>query len=387
MSDPDSYLESISKRDRYGITALAVSTLLFLALSDWPAGYYQFLRLAACAFSAVVAYRAYRTDKIGWLLFSLAGAILFNPIVPIEMEKDDWVFPDVAFGTTYAVYGLLHATTTEERRKWAPRIAIALACIAAAIGLSVWLSQRRTDYTQTAEAGYQYSPTVPTPSETATPPPSPAEELAEAFEAATGHRTTFKSVEDGQAVTTAPIEIVQLPFGPALLTRNQGGDFHAAEGSIGVYYLKKDGGSISVVGSWPKAVTGWGWGKPPEDWSITYRFTDYPAIFASGGYAGMGIATASSSLTELRPEGPTTSDLIWTGFSNEGAGGNEQSVCAVSGKITSIRKDRAFDVVMSGSLNAVDHYVKRHDRFVSLSNLDHESPCPSPQETTETGAE
>ena len=86
-------------------------------------------------------------------------------------------------------------------------------------------------------------------------------------------------------------------------------------GAIGVYYLRGAAGRVTVIGRYPDAVKGWGYGAIPTDWRVTDRFTADPAILASGGYTGQGIIESSATLTELRPDGPVTSDVINTGFS------------------------------------------------------------------------
>jgi hypothetical protein len=206
---------------------------------------------------------------------------------------------------------------------------------------------------------------------------SQSQRLADAFQAATGHRTGFIREEKRQSVTTKPLQIVQLPFGPALLTSrkiNEG--CHACTGSIGVYYVKEVAGKTLVTGRWPEAVKGWGWGAPPPQWHLTTRFTSNPAIFASGGYMGQGIVMKGATLTELGPTGPATSDMIGTGYTDEAATADgERPACRVKGKIANIRKDHSFDVVVSGSISAVDRYAKRNGRFVATSKIDWEMPC------------
>ena len=132
------------KRDRFGITALVVAVLLLLALGDWPYGYYQFLRLSACAFSVAVAYRAHQADRIGWLLFGAAGAILFNPVFPVEMDRKLWAIPDIVFGGAYAFYGWRATFTQEERRRWLPRLAGGALAVVALIAFGIWQATRPT---------------------------------------------------------------------------------------------------------------------------------------------------------------------------------------------------------------------------------------------------
>jgi hypothetical protein len=203
------------------------------------------------------------------------------------------------------------------------------------------------------------------------------ERLGDAFEAATGHRSSFSKTEGGKLIVIKPVRIVELPFGAALLTKREIKDgCHACVGAIGVYYLREQPDITVVTGRWATAVEGWGWGAAPTEWYLTNKFTAYPAIYASGGFMGQGIIEESATITELRPGGPVTSDVIGIGFSDEGAiVDNERSPCEVSGTIANVRKDRSFDVIASGSISAVDHYVKKQGKFVAASKIDWGIPC------------
>lgn len=208
----------------------------------------------------------------------------------------------------------------------------------------------------------------------ATEPPVPtsdlsggsgAEALDEAFKAATGHRSAFKTDEDGNQVTTRPLRILSLPFGQVLLTERRIKDgCHSCFGAIGVYYLSEQAGKMRVTHSWPNAVEGWGWGAPPTKWRVTDEFTAYPAIYAEGGYMYQGLSGTNATLTELRPSGPTTSERIDLGSSDEGQVGDEGVACVYNGEIVNIQRDKSFDVQFSGSTNETAHYVKKNGKFV-----------------------
>lgn len=222
-------------------------------------------------------------------------------------------------------------------------------------------------------------------SATPSPPPSPpapirtsAERLRQAFEAATGHSRPFVQTVKGENFTVSPVKIVELPFGPALLAKREIKDgCHACSGYLAVYYLSENDAQTVVTASYPEAVSGWGWGAAPTEWKITTRFTSNPAVYASGGYMGQGIVESSAVITELRPEGPVSSDLIGTGFSNAGAltEDDPRPRCEVDGKIANVVKDRSFDVVVTGSVSGRDRYVKRGAKFVVVNKREWGTPC------------
>jgi len=69
-----------------GIAAL----LLLLAMTDAPYGYYDFLRLALPLCSVAMAWSMYRQERNFALLWCIAFALLFQPVWPLDMNRDDW---------------------------------------------------------------------------------------------------------------------------------------------------------------------------------------------------------------------------------------------------------------------------------------------------------
>jgi len=79
--------------------------MLLLALpSGWPYGYYQILRFVVCGTSAYMAYQCYtdKNQKWTWLLGVIA--VLFNPILPIHMDKESWAVIDVIVAAIFTIF-------------------------------------------------------------------------------------------------------------------------------------------------------------------------------------------------------------------------------------------------------------------------------------------
>lgn len=59
---------------------------------DWPNGYYIFLRFVVCIASVLVGVHGYRWGRqwVPWV-FGLQ-AILYNPIIRVDMSVEAWVF-------------------------------------------------------------------------------------------------------------------------------------------------------------------------------------------------------------------------------------------------------------------------------------------------------
>ena len=75
---------------------IASGILLLLAFpSGWPYGYYIFLRWIIFISSIAIANGFYKAGIISWVLVFGALAFLFNPIVPIYLNKSSWVAIDL----------------------------------------------------------------------------------------------------------------------------------------------------------------------------------------------------------------------------------------------------------------------------------------------------
>ena len=70
--------------------------MLLLAIPPiWPYGYYTLLRWVVCGTSAFIAFMAYELDKKFWLWLIGLVAVLFNPIIPVYLDKETWVVIDL----------------------------------------------------------------------------------------------------------------------------------------------------------------------------------------------------------------------------------------------------------------------------------------------------
>jgi hypothetical protein len=73
-----------------------------------PYGYYTFLRIAIFGFCAVVAFFGFTEKSHVWGLAFLLLAILFNPIIPVYLNRQTWFWLDVgAAGIIAAHFGSL----------------------------------------------------------------------------------------------------------------------------------------------------------------------------------------------------------------------------------------------------------------------------------------
>lgn len=70
--------------------------MLFIALFDNPYGYYQILRWIIFGITCYLAYKYYNeNNKNVWIWIFVSIAILFNPILPIHLDREIWSFLNV----------------------------------------------------------------------------------------------------------------------------------------------------------------------------------------------------------------------------------------------------------------------------------------------------
>jgi hypothetical protein len=77
------------------IARIIVIVLLFWALDKHPYGYYTFLRFVVCGVTAYGAWFSAEIEKQGWAWCLGIIAVLFNPIIPIYLNKEIWAPIDI----------------------------------------------------------------------------------------------------------------------------------------------------------------------------------------------------------------------------------------------------------------------------------------------------
>lgn len=81
-------------------------TMLFIGLGDLPYGYYTLLRILVCASTAYLAWQHYNycAELTWWTLLLGFIAVLFNPIIPIHLEREIWAPIDVISAAVLIVH-------------------------------------------------------------------------------------------------------------------------------------------------------------------------------------------------------------------------------------------------------------------------------------------
>jgi hypothetical protein len=86
------------------IPALISIVMLFIGIPEFlPYGYYKLLRFVICGTGVYIAYFAFEEEKrfIGFL--SVLIVLLFNPLIPIHLNKDVWILIDFMTAIFFAI--------------------------------------------------------------------------------------------------------------------------------------------------------------------------------------------------------------------------------------------------------------------------------------------
>lgn len=85
------------------ILRIVSAILLLWALSTHPYGYYTILRFVVTGVAAYSAYISVNQKKKIWTWSFGIITILFNPFVPIHLDKDTWAVIDVLVAIFFIV--------------------------------------------------------------------------------------------------------------------------------------------------------------------------------------------------------------------------------------------------------------------------------------------
>ena len=80
------------------IIKIALAILFFICLANMPYGYYELVRFAALVGFAILAYYANENGNKIEVIFFIALAILFQPLLKIALGRNLWNIIDVIVG-------------------------------------------------------------------------------------------------------------------------------------------------------------------------------------------------------------------------------------------------------------------------------------------------
>lgn len=95
--------------------SLVAGALLFLGiLNIWPYGYYILLRWVVCCVAIINTISFNNVKLTGWVLVFVAIAFLFNPIIPVYMDKSSWVGIDLIGAVIFFLTAYSNEKTNEK---------------------------------------------------------------------------------------------------------------------------------------------------------------------------------------------------------------------------------------------------------------------------------
>ena len=86
------------------LTRLIAALLLFIAVFHLPYGYYTFMKIAVTCIALYNAYESRNDVQKLWLIFFIAAAIVFNPLIPIYLgHRSIWMSIDILFALLFLI--------------------------------------------------------------------------------------------------------------------------------------------------------------------------------------------------------------------------------------------------------------------------------------------
>ena len=85
------------------VSGISVIILLLAILTFWPYGYYILLRWVVAISALLLLWVAYNLDRKFWVLSMGIVTLLFNPIVPVHLDKETWVIIDIIVAILFLI--------------------------------------------------------------------------------------------------------------------------------------------------------------------------------------------------------------------------------------------------------------------------------------------
>jgi len=85
------------------VSAISIIMLLLAISTFWAYGYYVLLRWIVTISAVFLLSLAYESKKTFWLFSMGIVAILFNPIIPVYLDKETWVVIDFIIAIIFLV--------------------------------------------------------------------------------------------------------------------------------------------------------------------------------------------------------------------------------------------------------------------------------------------
>lgn len=95
--------KGVSDKNLLIVVRALIIGLIFIGFIKLPNGYYTFLRFAVTIISLIFARKYYNENKQIWTWIFGTLAVVFNPLVPIELNKQIWEIIDFVTATIFLI--------------------------------------------------------------------------------------------------------------------------------------------------------------------------------------------------------------------------------------------------------------------------------------------
>ena len=79
----------------FTVARLIAAGMLVVAVGRHPYSYYTLMRFAVCIVAAYAGFRSSERRQQGWMWTFGGIAVLFNPFIPIHLDRSTWAVLDV----------------------------------------------------------------------------------------------------------------------------------------------------------------------------------------------------------------------------------------------------------------------------------------------------
>lgn len=85
------------------------AVLLAVAVARLPYGYYTFTRVVTSGAAILIAIAGFeeRLPNRGWSVLFVLTAVLFNPLIPIHLDRATWFYLDLGAAAVFVAHLLL----------------------------------------------------------------------------------------------------------------------------------------------------------------------------------------------------------------------------------------------------------------------------------------
>ena len=80
------------------LARIVAAGMLFFALKRHAYDYYTLLRWITFGAGLYTAFIAFKNEQQGWAILLGILALLFNPLVPVHLQRQTWAFIDIGAG-------------------------------------------------------------------------------------------------------------------------------------------------------------------------------------------------------------------------------------------------------------------------------------------------